>query len=59
MTAMAAETTEFAEGLIDFCAGTWVCGEHDTTMRVDVPCSFCAVEEHGVEILEELALPRL
>lgn len=53
---MAAMAQEFAEGLIDLFSGTWECEEHQTQMRVAVPCPFCAVEEHGIEILDELAL---
>lgn len=55
---MAAMVQEFVEGEIDLFAGTWECKEHGMTMRVTVPCPFCAVEDHGHEILKDLALPR-
>lgn len=50
-----ARVNETREGVIDLFSGTWLCSEHNTTMKVGRECAFCAVETHGDEILDSLA----
>lgn len=54
-TSKATAQDQVAEGVIDLFAGVWVCTEHHTRMRAGHQCSFCAVEAHGIEVLDVLA----
>lgn len=46
---------EVREGVIDLFSGTWTCVEHNLTLKVGRECAFCAVDKHGVEVLDALA----
>lgn len=49
------ESKETRDGVIDLFSGTWVCTDHEMTMKVGRECPFCAVEAHGLDVLDELA----
>lgn len=38
---MSAMTAEFAEGSINIFSGTWVCTEHNQTLKAGRECAFC------------------
>lgn len=45
---------ETRDGVIDLFSGTWICKEHETTMKVGHECPFCVVDQRGIEAMDDL-----